>query len=171
MTVHVLVRERAYVCVHQCDTTYLGSTIAFITFYTGQPVRATLQVSVWRQKQHFQQRFAYGKPLADMISEAATEKGKGTQIRFKYDRTIFSPEASFDLDVITRRLRELAFLNGSATLNFRALKDEEVAREESFHYEGGIAAYVQHITADAPVLHDCMHFKMLQDQSEVSDKH
>lgn len=126
-----------------------------------------LQVSVWRQDKEFQQRFAFGKPLEDMTSRAATEKRKGTQIRFKYDETIFSPEVFFDLDVITRRLRELAFLNGSATLNFKAVKDGEVAREEAFHYEGGIAAYVQHTTADAPVLHDCMHFKMFQDQCEV----
>lgn len=129
-----------------------------------------LQVTVWRQNQRFQQRFAYGKPLADMTSEErrpTEERRKGTQIRFKYDSTIFSPDVSFDLDVVTRRLRELAFLNGSATINFKAVKDGEVARDELFHYDGGIAEYVQHITADSPALHDCMHFKMFQDQSEV----
>ena len=108
---------------------------------------------MWRQKQEFQQRFAYGKPLADMTSEPSSKGRKGTQIRFKYDRTIFSPEASFDVDVITRRLRELAFLNGSATLNFRSLQHGEVLRDESFHYEGGIAAYVQHITAAVSYTH------------------
>jgi DNA gyrase/topoisomerase IV subunit B len=122
---------------------------------------------VWRQKQHYQQRFAYGKPLGDLTSEAITEHKKGTRIRFKYDSTIFSPDASYDLDVISRRLRELAFLNGAATLTFKAVRGGRVARDESFHYDGGIAAYVDHITADAPRLHDCMHFKMFQDQSEV----
>jgi DNA gyrase subunit B len=122
---------------------------------------------VWRQQQHFQQRFAYGKPLGDMTSELTTEHRKGTRIRFKYDSTIFSPDVSFDLDVISRRLQELAFLNDNATLNFKALSGGDVAREESFHYDGGIAAYVEHITADAPKLHDCMHFKMFQDNSEV----
>ena len=122
---------------------------------------------MWRQKQLFQQRFAYGKPLADMTTQPATDDRTGTQIRFKYDSSIFSPGVFFDSTVITRRLRELAFLNGSATINFKALQDGEVATDEVFHYEGGIAAYVEHINSDSPVLHDCMHFKVMQDDSEV----
>lgn len=40
-----------------------------------------------------------------------------------YDDSIMSKSATFDPDTIAARMRELAFLNSSATLKFRALKD------------------------------------------------
>jgi hypothetical protein len=44
------------------------------------------------------------------------------QVRFLYDPTIFSPTAFYDPDIISSRLRELAFLNPAATLMIRAHK-------------------------------------------------
>jgi DNA gyrase subunit B len=129
-----------------------------------------MQVSVWRDKQHFWQKFAYGKPQLDMTAKPAEATRNGTRIKFKYDTTIFSKDAAFDIDVISRRLRELAFLNSNATLKFEALKSGEIVRDETFQFDGGIAAYVEHITGaqhGGAVLHDCIHFQRSFENFEV----
>ena len=85
-----------------------------------------LEVSVWREGKKYQQSFSRGVPQTDLeVEELAAgsedENRGGTRVRFKYDDTIFSKSATFDPETIRSRLRELAFLNSSATIHFRVL--------------------------------------------------
>jgi DNA gyrase/topoisomerase IV subunit B len=90
----------------------------------------------------------------------------GTQVSFIYDSTVFSKDASFDMDTVCKRLRELAFLNSSATIHFSSLKDGEKV-EETFQYKGGIAEYVRLLTEQDEKLHECIHFTRESDACDV----
>lgn len=86
-----------------------------------------LEVVVWRGDRRYRQLFSRGVPLTELEVTNGTNTngtngtGGGTQVRFKYDETIFSKTASFDPDTIRSRLRELAFLNSAATIHFRVI--------------------------------------------------
>eukprot|EP00892_Ulva_mutabilis_P010607 jgi/Ulvmu1/7919/UM004_0151.1 len=126
-----------------------------------------LEAVVWRDNRECIQRFAYGKAVEQMEIRPADASLTGTRIKFKYDSSIFSKEAMFDADVIRKRLRELAFLNSNATLQFKSVKQAKEVHNEEFNFQGGIAEYVQTMTDGGPTLHDCVHFKRQRDSSEI----
>ncbi|KAH7624772.1 hypothetical protein Ndes2526B_g00141 [Nannochloris sp. 'desiccata'] len=85
-----------------------------------------MEVTVWRAGQKFKQTFSRGLATTELQVETLDKSNLeysqgGTQVRFKYDEMIFSKTASFDPETIRSRLRELAFLNSSATIHFRVL--------------------------------------------------
>lgn len=146
-----------------------------------------LHVTVWREGKRYDQSFAKGETKSSLeTQEAEGADLKGTRVRFLYDDTIFSSTATFDPDTIRSRLRELAFLNPNATIQFRAKnharkkssvtsKDaaakkvvepesdveesgESVGDWETFHFSGGLAEYVQHINRDRISVHEPIYF-------------
>ena len=95
-----------------------------------------LEVTVWRAGQKYFQRFSRGTAQSELeVAPIGADNGgggndggdvesspqSGTEVRFRYDDTIFSKTATFDPDTIRSRLRELAFLNSAATIHFRVL--------------------------------------------------
>ncbi len=84
-----------------------------------------------------------GKVLGSLEKIGPTDK-KGTQVTFKPDPKIFLESTIFDFKTITNRLRQMAFLNRGIRIIVIDNRNEEVKREE-YHYEGGIAEYVEHI--------------------------
>ena len=77
------------------------------------------------------------------------EKGKetlktGTKSTFWLDPEIFTETTVIDNDVIATRFREMAFLNKGLKI---VLLDERDGQpdEQVFHYEGGIASYVEYL--------------------------
>lgn len=80
------------------------------------------EVTVWRGDSEFRQEFSRGAALAPM-TEASQTKGatrkKGTRVRFKPDPMIFKERLDFDPNIILSRMKELAFLNSTATFTFR----------------------------------------------------
>src|SRR5271166_3846980 len=59
----------------------------------------------------------------------------------------------FNYDTLSRRLRELAFLNKGLTIQ---LTDERVdpIKQHEFHYSGGIAEFIKHLNRGKAVLHE-----------------
>ena len=100
--------------------------------------------------QHFD-RGSYSEPLK-IIGE--TDK-TGTQVTFKADSEIFE-EVVYDREVLLKRLREQAFLNGGIKIVFSDKRDENDIFEEVLHYEGGIKSFVSYINnlRGLSVLHD-----------------
>ncbi len=90
-----------------------------------------------------------GEPEAD-LSEVGRSTERGTRVTFKPDNQIFeSREFSFDL--LSQRLRELAFLNPGLHIS---IEDErEPAKRHDFHYEGGIVSFVEHLGLAKTPLH------------------
>jgi DNA gyrase subunit B len=102
-----------------------------------------LQVTVMRHgKQHYQE-YRRGAPVAPLkvVGKADTT---GTYIRFWPDPDIFE-ELGFHWDIVSHRLRELAFLNKGLTI---LLRDERVDLDYTFYFEGGISAFVKYLNRD-----------------------
>ena len=102
-----------------------------------------LQVTVMRHgKQHYQE-YRRGTPVAPLkvVGKADTT---GTYIRFWPDPEVFE-ELGFHWDIVSHRLRELAFLNKALTI---LLRDERVDLDYTFYFEGGISAFVKYLNRD-----------------------
>jgi len=74
----------------------------------------------------------------------------GTRIRYWADRQIFTKGATFQTDELLDRLRQTAFLVPSLTLDLTDSRGTE-PRRETFHFEGGIGEFVDHLAPDAPI--------------------
>ncbi|MDH3281054.1 MAG: DNA gyrase subunit B [Gammaproteobacteria bacterium] len=59
----------------------------------------------------------------------------------------------FHHDLLTKRLRELSFLNSGVRI---VLTDERVDQQDIFEYQGGIAAFVKHLNEKKTALHDAV---------------
>ncbi len=102
-----------------------------------------LQVTVMRHgKQHYQE-YRRGAPMAPLkvVGKADTT---GTYIRFWPDPEVFE-ELGFHWDIVSHRLRELAFLNKALTI---LLRDERIDLDYTFYFEGGISAFVKYLNRD-----------------------
>jgi len=102
-----------------------------------------LQVTVMRHgKQHYQE-YRRGAPVAPLkvVGKADTT---GTYIRFWPDPEVFE-ELGFHWDIVSHRLRELAFLNKALTI---LLRDERIDLDYTFYFEGGISAFVKYMNRD-----------------------
>ncbi|MFD0942768.1 DNA topoisomerase (ATP-hydrolyzing) subunit B [Savagea faecisuis] len=77
----------------------------------------------------------------------------GTSIRFKADPEIFKETTEYEYDVLAHRLKELAYLNRGLRIT---ISDERQGQEktETFHYEGGIRSYVEHLNKNKEPLHE-----------------
>ena len=99
---------------------------------------------------HFQ-RYERGVPVGPIKTIGATEK-QGTQTRFYPDNTIFE-DLDFSYDVLSKRLRELAFLNKGVEIS---LIDERPGQEKKrvFKFDGGLKSFVQHLNKSKTPLHE-----------------
>ena len=107
-------------------------------------------VEVSRQGYVWRQEYMRGEPLAPVEKGEATDK-TGTKTTFWPDPEIFTETTEIDKDVIANRLREMAFLNKGLKIIFI---DGATAEQEIFHYEGGIASYVEFLNKNRTVLHE-----------------
>jgi DNA gyrase subunit B len=60
----------------------------------------------------------------------------------------------FDPETIRSRLRELAFLNSAATIQYRAGKGEGSEEWNTYHFSGGLKEFVSWTNRDREVMHD-----------------
>lgn len=110
-----------------------------------------LEVTVWRDGYEYYQPYSRGVPQADLKKIGPTDK-TGTQIHFVPDEEIFTETTEYDYETLATRLRELAFLNRGLTILFIDRRGEE-ERESTYHYEGGILSYVEHLNRSREVVH------------------
>ncbi|EMR05569.1 DNA gyrase subunit B [Bhargavaea cecembensis DSE10] len=77
----------------------------------------------------------------------------GSEVRFKADPEIFTETTVYEYDILAHRLQELAYLNRGIRITLSDERGEE-ERSDSYHYEGGIKSYVQHINEDKEPIHE-----------------
>jgi DNA gyrase subunit B len=106
------------------------------------------RVEVRKDGKVHMQTFRRGKPDGD-ISVIGTSDSRGTTTFFKPDAEIFS-ETKFQFEVLSKRMRELAFLNKGLKI---ILKDETSDQEGEFFYEGGLIQFVEFLTKGRTPLH------------------
>lgn len=75
----------------------------------------------------------------------------GTIVHFKPDPDIFTETTTYDINVLTKRIRELAFLNKGLKITIDDKRQEELTHEE-FHYAGGIKHYIEFLNKGKEVI-------------------
>jgi DNA gyrase subunit B len=113
---------------------------------------AHLSAVVMREGQIFKQEYEKGKPVTAVEVIGKSDKS-GTSITFKPDGTIFQT-TEFNFEILSARLRELAFLNKGILLaikDMRELIDDGnggTARYEEFRSELGLKEFVEYLDSN-----------------------
>ena len=139
-----------------------------------------LIVEVKRNGKIYQQKYQHGKPVTELkiigdadaketnasdlpaSLRAGSQTGRsetrsqatGTTVRFLPDETIFST-TEFSFEILSSRLRELAFLNKGVRI---IIEDERTEKKNEFHYDGGIISFVEYLNKNKNALHSIIHF-------------
>lgn len=108
----------------------------------------TLQMTIDRGGQRWQQNYSLGVPLAPLAVISDSDKS-GSLIHFKPSTEIFA-DTVYHFDLLAKRLRELSFLNSGVHIT---LRDERTDEEKVFAYEGGIRSFVEHLGRKKTPLH------------------
>ncbi|CAP55717.1 DNA topoisomerase (ATP-hydrolyzing) subunit B [Gluconacetobacter diazotrophicus] len=100
-----------------------------------------MEVRIWRNGQEHMIRFRHGERDAPLTVVGPSDEPRGTQVTFKPSIGTFT-RVEFEFAILERRMRELAFLNSGLQI---VLRDERhtPTREENFHFQGGLAAFVE----------------------------
>lgn len=110
-----------------------------------------LKATVMRDGQIHEQTYERGKPVTKLKVTGKTKK-RGTTIEFMPDSTIFDT-TEFSFDVLSKRLRELAFLNKGIRIIITDERDKKDKKEHDFQYKGGIAEFIQYINRNKVPIH------------------
>ena len=107
-----------------------------------------LRLEIHRDGQRYAQTYRLGVPVAPLAPVDTTDR-HGTRIWFRPSPEIFT-DIQFHYEVLAKRLRELSFLNSGVRITLRDHRDN---REETFVFEGGIRAFVEHLNQKKTALH------------------
>jgi DNA gyrase subunit B len=108
----------------------------------------SLEVEIKRDGKVYFQRYERGKPTAP-LKEIGVTVQRGTKVTFKPDPLIFE-QLDFSFDILSQRLRELAFLNRGVRVS---IDDQRTQKKHEFHYRGGIEEFVQHLNRAKTPIH------------------
>jgi DNA gyrase subunit B len=122
-----------------------------------------LEIEIKRDGKVYQQSYRRGDPL-DRLKEVGKSKERGTLVTFKPDSEIFET-VDFSFDVLSQRLRELAFLNSGVKIT---IEDERSQKKHEFFYKGGLLSFVEHLNRAKSAIHPkVVHFQGEKDGVEV----
>jgi len=108
-----------------------------------------LDLEIRRDGKLFRQSYHRGEPQGPLTVVGETKK-RGTKITFHPDGDIFET-TDFSFDVLSQRLRELAFLNAGVKITI--VDEREEGKRHEFHYEGGIVSFVEYLNRNRTPLH------------------
>src|ERR1700694_2139307 len=100
-----------------------------------------------RNGQIYKQRYHTGIPAGQVKSIGNTSL-RGTKVTFKPDASVLEA-TDFNFDVLSNRMRELAFLNPGVRI---LMRDERSDKSHDFKYDGGIVAYVELLNTNKTLL-------------------
>ena len=106
------------------------------------------EVEVRKEGKIYKMEFSRGKTTMPMTVIGNT-KGSGTKITFIPDPEIFTTTREFKDEILSKRLRELAFLNPGITIVFT---DERTSKTEEYHFRNGISEYVEFLNKNKNVV-------------------
>ena len=121
------------------------------------------EVEICRDGEVFVQKYERGKAVAP-VKKIGTRKKSGTRTTFVPDDEIFK-NTEFKFDIISSRLRELAFLNQGLQI---VLKDHRTGKETEFLAKGGLSSFVEYLNENkTPLFRKPVHFQRSRDGVEV----
>ena len=96
-----------------------------------------LIATVYRNNTIYQEVYSKGEVISPLTTIGKTKR-TGTTIEFYPDFSIMESNPWDDL-IISKRLKELAYLNSKLTINYI---NEQLNKQETYHYDGGIIEYI-----------------------------
>lgn len=98
--------------------------------------------------------FERGKTTKELeVVDSVPAGVTGTKVTFFPDATIFTDTIEFKFERLSKRLRELAFLNPGLTIHLEDVRAES-AETETFFYARGIEEFVEQLGANKTLVHD-----------------
>jgi DNA gyrase subunit B len=107
-----------------------------------------LVMEIFRAGKIYRQEYSRGDAVSSLDIVGETNQ-TGTKITFLADDQIFETN-EYRFEVLSRRLRELSFLNRGILIKFL---DERSGKSREFKYDGGIKSFVEHLNKNKTVLH------------------
>ena len=106
-----------------------------------------LEVEVRQGGHLYRQRFSRGNAEYDLQDLGPIENPEqtGTMVTFKADPEVFKETTVYDFATLETRLREQAFLNAGVNIILTDERDPENIKSDRFHYEGGVASFVEYL--------------------------
>ena len=106
------------------------------------------EVEIYKDKKIYHQTYKKGIKNSELEITGETDK-RGTKVCFSPDLDIFNTN-DFSYSILTRRLRELAYLNKGLNIT---IEDERSDNKEEFCYKGGIVSFVEYMNRRNTSLH------------------
>ncbi len=109
----------------------------------------SLEVEIYSGGEIHHQTYRKGIKASELKVTGKTDR-HGTKIHFKPDTEILNSD-DFSFEILSRRIRELAFLNKGVRIR---IEDERSDKKDEFFYEGGISEFVEYLNRHSTALHE-----------------
>ncbi|GAB6096308.1 DNA topoisomerase (ATP-hydrolyzing) subunit B [Desulfatiferula olefinivorans] len=121
-----------------------------------------LNLEIYQNGKIFTQSFSKGIKTSELTVVGETDK-RGTRVHFKPDTGIMNDD-NFSFEILSRRMRELAFLNSGVRI---IIEDERSDEKHDFCYEGGLVSFVEYLNRAHAALHEPIIVKGERDEVQV----
>jgi DNA gyrase subunit B len=129
-----------------------------------------MTVEVCREEKKYSQSYKKGIPVQD-VKKIGDTKNRGTRTQFWPDDEIFDT-IEYNFDTLSKRLRELAFLNAGIKI---ILRDDRQPKEKTakatehvFQFKGGLVSFVQYLNeSKTPIVKKPIYFHTAKDKIDV----
>lgn len=127
-----------------------------------------LELTIWKNGRMFYQEFARGVPKMHSVTPC-DPLAHGTQMRWKFDRTIFDADVYYPHEMIESRLKATAYLNRGVTIHLDMWEENAEAQVKfTFFSKDGLPDYIRDLnSADQPLLRTVVSVVKVKDDVSV----